>query len=374
MHSTATPTRCGGPGEPPRLLPVHRGASGRASARSSQGSSSQEKARHGSCSARPASMSTPLLRDGFLASWVAVALALLAACGGEKPSGGCPAGQVHCTSCGGAGFCSEACPAYACPGGDGGGADAASGAADAGACPQSTPSYCTDCAGAGFCVSGGCPTIACSDDGGAAGTDGGNPVGCPANPPSGSCTLEGMSCGYHCLGCTCTQGQWYCPGLGCAGGYDACPATLPTEGSYCTSDGCCTNDFSPCWYGGVGGENIRSDCTSGGWHLTSPASAPDAGGPGCGTPGCPSVPPSISGTGGTCTGSLTCDYGIDGSCSCNGGLWTCTGSGPSPCPSSPPSSGAACVYPSEPVLGAPYSRCAYGDRVCGCTAGGWTCC
>ncbi len=296
---------------------------------------SKKRARHGSCSARPASMSTPLFRDCFRGPLVAMAVALLTACGGEAATGGCPAGQVHCTSCGGAGLCSEVCPGYACPGGDGGGADA---------------------------------------DGGAAGTDGGNPIGCPASPPSGSCTQETLSCGYHCLGCTCTQGQWYCPGLGCAGGYNACPATLPTEGSFCTSDGCCTNDFTPCWYGGVGGENVRAECTSGAWHLTSPASAPDAGGPGCGTPGCPSVPPFNSGTSGTCTGSLTCDYGIDGSCSCNGGAWTCTGSGLSPCPSSPPNSGAACVYPSEPVLGAPYSRCAYGDRVCGCTAEGWACC
>jgi hypothetical protein len=306
-----------------------------------------------------------------------VPLALfLTACGGEATSaqatGGCPTGQVHCASCGGAGFCSGACPAYACPVGDGGLSDAAGGAADAGACPPLSPSYCTDCSGAAFCVAGSCPAIACPADGGAAGKDGGN--ACPANPPSGSCSEEGLNCSYHCLGCTCTQGQWSCPGLGCAGGYSECPPAPPAEGSSCTSDGCCTNDFTPCWYGGVGGANVRADCTNNAWHLTSPATAPDAGGPACGTPGCPSLPPFTSGTGGTCTGSLTCDYGIDGTCSCSGGAWTCSGSGLLPCPSSPPSSGGVCLYASEPVLGAPYSRCAYGDKVCGCTAGGWICC
>jgi hypothetical protein len=315
---------------------------------------------------------------------VTLAMLTSTACGGGETAGpaapGCPEGQTQCSSCGGAGFCSGACPPYACPAGEDGGLDATTVAADGGTCPASSPTYCTDCGGAGFCVAGACPAMSCPADAGHAPTtdsgnpDSGNPVGCPASAPSGSCTQEGLRCGYHCLGCTCIQGQWSCPGLGCAGGYNACPQAPPAEGSGCTTDGCCTNDYTPCWYGGVGGQNVRADCTSDAWHLTSPASAPDAGGPKCGTPGCPSVPPFTSGSGGTCTGSLTCNYGIDGSCSCGGGTWTCTGSGLEPCPPSPPDAGTVCIYASEPVLGATYSNCAYGDRVCSCTAGGWVCC
>jgi hypothetical protein len=337
-------------------------------------------------------MSPPVLRARVCSWRMAVILALLAslACGGSTSAAtaGCPTGQVHCNSCGGAGFCSEACPGYGCPAGYDGGSDATTAPADAGICPASSPNYCTDCGGVGFCVAGGCPAITCPADGGGPGTDSGNPVrdsgspvgdsgnpvGCPASAPSGSCTQEGLSCGYHCLGCTCTQGVWSCPGLGCAGGYNACPATPPAEGSPCLTDGCCTNDYTPCWYGGVGGQNVRADCTADAWHLTSGVSAPDAGGPKCGTPGCPSLPPFTSGTGGSCTGSLTCDYGIDGSCSCGGGAWTCSGASLDPCPQSPPAAGAVCTYASEPTLGATYSNCAYGDRVCSCTAGGWVCC
>jgi hypothetical protein len=263
-------------------------------------------------------MSTPLLHRWSVGPWLAVAFALFSiGCGGQEGSSG----------------------------GDGGGSDAAGGARD-----------------------GGGPIAD------AAGTDG-NPSACPATPPSNSCTEEGLNCGYHCLGCTCTQGQWYCPGLGCAGGYTACPETPPTEGSACSSDGCCTNNYSPCFYGGVGGQNVRANCTSNAWHLTSPVSAPDVdAGPACGTPGCPSVPPFSSGTGGSCTGSLKCSYGIDGHCSCGGGAWTCNGASPYPCPLNPPDAGAVCVYPSDTIIGASFSRCAYGDRVCSCTAGGWVCC
>jgi hypothetical protein len=266
-------------------------------------------------------MTHPLLRRGSVGPWLAMAFALFSSgCGGEAGTSG----------------------------GDGGGSDAASGAQD-----------------------GGAPVT----DGGAVGTDG-NPSSCPTTPPGGACTMEGLSCAYHCLGCTCTQGQWSCPGLGCAGGYTACPTTPPTEGSGCSSDGCCTNNLSPCFYGGVGGQNVRDDCTSDVWHIVSPASPPDVdAGPSCGTAGCPSVPPFTSGTGGSCTGSLTCDYGNDGHCSCDGRAWTCTGASPYPgCPSNAPDAGAVCVYPSDPVLGATFGRCAYGDRVCSCTADGWVCC
>ncbi len=123
--------------------------------------------------------------------------AVVAACGSSttQGGGGCSGGEIRCTTCnGGAGFCSAACPAIACPVGadagssDGGGdaslAEASEGgeAGDGGAgvCPAAMPTSCTDCSSAIFCVSGACPETNCEvvdaggspSDAGACGTCG----------------------------------------------------------------------------------------------------------------------------------------------------------------------------------------------------------
>jgi hypothetical protein len=123
-------------------------------------------------------MTAPGSDGRVLAALVLLAMGLLVSCGssgaGSAQSTACPAGQIHCASCAGEGFCSAACPNVACPASEEAGADATVDAAGGG-CPSSSPTYCADCSGAGFCVSGACPAITCPA------SDGGNraALGCP---------------------------------------------------------------------------------------------------------------------------------------------------------------------------------------------------
>ena len=68
-------------------------------------------------------------------------------------------------------------------------------------------------------------------------------VPCPAEPPTGACSIEGFDCPYSTQGCTCTNGSWDCR---------PCPATQPATGTTCPAqaDGYSPAAFS-CGYGNV---------------------------------------------------------------------------------------------------------------------------
>jgi hypothetical protein len=101
-------------------------------------------------------------REGRLSLAIGLLLGACGASSGASSNGsGCPSGQTHCSSCGGAGFCSQACPDYACPANDDGAADATNDSLDGGACPSASSSLCADCGGRAFCVSGSCPAFSC---------------------------------------------------------------------------------------------------------------------------------------------------------------------------------------------------------------------
>jgi hypothetical protein len=218
--------------------------------------------------------------------------------------------------------------------------------------------------------------------GAAAGSDGGSTscdagandagcgaiVACPDAVPTGSCPVDGQTCGYRTTTCTCTAGAWACSAcpstagpstpipsgtsvaptcggsvcsygdLSCAcGGCGYCPADRPADGS------ACGNVKFGCSYG-----DEICVCTGGaGWICRSPT---------CGRPSAPSPREAAA-----CASQLTytCRYATeDQNCNCDSGQWTCS------CPGVPPTTGGACV-------GGP--KCAYVDRTCSCTAGSWAC-
>ena len=219
------------------------------------------------------------------------------------------------------------------------------------------------------------------------GSSGGLLVTCPSGPPSGACTVDGLSCAYPTGSCLCDGGTWRCLAcpqarpenasgfsldgelydarlfFGCSYGNitcsspsgffsgefmstawacGACPATRPTAGN------ACGNTTFECQYGD---ETCR--CSSQTWSCTTPACADDPVGDTLRAPnyGCDGTP-----------SHYTCRYpAFDQNCVCGGMLGRrCA------CPSSLPLDGSAC-------LGQVRGSCQYGEVTCGCTNGRWGC-
>jgi len=154
-----------------------------------------------------------------------------------SPMGSCSAGETHCSTCDGQGFCATSCPAIACPGpSDAGGTDAS--APDSG-CPADAATSCPDCSGRPFCVSGPCPVISCWD------LDASTPA-CPAATPTihQACTqLQACPYGSTCAFCAPTNpglGPFVCGTKGCTWGAmqlapnpSPCPLSPPKKGASC---------------------------------------------------------------------------------------------------------------------------------------------
>jgi hypothetical protein len=144
--------------------------------------------------------------------------------------------ETLCTTCpGGVPFCSQACPAIACPildAGpevDGAPGDAGRDAAATG-CPATASTACIDCGGTGFCVSGPCPALNCAEvDSGAA-------------PDAGGAGCGGCGAGQLCVHPSCGGGNAPpCDRLddagGCAAGWTY-SATCQFTGSLTPGPGC----------------------------------------------------------------------------------------------------------------------------------------
>jgi hypothetical protein len=212
-------------------------------------------------------------------------------------------------------------------------------------------------------------------------------VPCPADPPTGACSIAGFACPYSTQSCTCTDGSWAC---------QPCPATQPPTGTTCPAlaDGYTPAAFR-CGYGNVTcscvpNSNDVSDPPT--WACgVCPVSAPDPG-QACGnTPlACAYADQQCSCDTGKwmcyarfcsapgsrnnlvaqlCAGFYACSYpALDQSCTCQtpdvGGLTPdvllqCT------CPAAPPRNGGDCVATIS------YS-CSYSDQSCTCD-GQWHC-
>ena len=211
-------------------------------------------------------------------------------------------------------------------------------------------------------------------------------VFCPADPPTGACSIEGFACPYSTQSCTCTNGSWAC---------QTCPAAQPATGANCPAE---TNGHTPeafrCGYG-----NVTCSCVPN----TSDDTAPPIWA--CGV--CPAYePPFGQGCGNT---PLACAY-ADRQCNCVNGAWSCSGLNcpvlasyedstdlpcagfyacnystihesctcQSPngtgldaylkcaCPAAGPANGDFCVLPAE-------DTCSYSNEVCYCFHGKWNC-
>jgi hypothetical protein len=229
-------------------------------------------------------------------------LALAAGCGSSGSAsgsqGGCPAGQLSCSGCGGSGFCASGqCPAFRCLATDGGGSD--SGGPN-GPCAAGEAA-CPDCNGGTMCVTAVCGAVSC-----------------PTPLPDASGDVPQVSC----FGQICAPGEMCCPG--CAPGTGSC-------GQACTGVGCpptgdatgpiacgaqTCSDLQVCVYPVAGGvavceSNDAATCPSG-W---TPCSAAGSTGTvtGC-TP--PSPPPYCLNIPAACGGTPTC--ACLGSNVCNG--------------------------------------------------------
>ena len=250
------------------------------------------------------------------------------------------------------------------------------------------PDYRVDDAGSTPPPDAGTADASSSPEAGPASVDGNFAlVPCPAEPPTGACSIEGFDCPYSTQGCTCTNGSWDCR---------PCPATQPATGTTCPAqaDGYSPAAFS-CGYGNVTcscvpNPNDGSDPPT--WACgVCPVSAPDPG-QACGnTPlACAYADQQCNCDRGTwmcygrycsapgsrnnlvpqfCAGFYACDYPtLDQSCTCRtpdvGGLspdvdLQCT------CPAAAPLNGGDCVAPIS-------YTCSYSDESCTCD-GQWHC-
>jgi hypothetical protein len=224
-------------------------------------------------------------------------------------------------------------------------------------------------------------------DAGADDDGGGALVRCPADAPTGACSIQGFTCPYATQTCTCSNGNWSC---------QPCPSAQPATGSDCPSimmDGYTPTPFS-CGYG-----NVTCDCVPDPAYPSHPAWS-------CGV--CPaSAPSTLQGCGNT---AISCAY-ADQQCACRGGSWSCT---PLSCPPalspdnfSPPACAGyyACSYPAlgqSCTCSAPFQSgdpgfelncscpptspangsacvptetnpCSYSDETCTCFGGQWHC-
>jgi hypothetical protein len=202
----------------------------------------------------------------------------------------------------------------------------------------------------------GLSIVACSGGNGA-GSDAG--AGCPTSPPpeGSSCLFEnGTTCSYGasegtCGGGTvviCTNGSWQYEAtpLGGAGAgvIEACPATIPTQGSPCSLSGCGAQPS--CSYGCDQGGPAYATCNGSTWNVeysgvdcavdaaVEGGDGGDGGGAGCrsqsdcGSAAYCQAPggPYLTGyaLGSSCTSDAACaaDAGA-GSPWCNGGACVC---------------------------------------------------
>ena len=146
---------------------------------------------------------------------------------------------------------------------------------------------------------------------------------CPADIPTGRCSIEDQNCSYCEQGvgidCACSAGEWLCVGTEQLCTLPACPPGAPQPGT-----GCGPVQYTCSWgtMEGCGGETCT--CDSGAWACEAANCPPP--------PPCPPEPPqpmSICESVGQ-----TCSYlpppGCDASeeCECNpSGTWGCTPGG-----------------------------------------------
>jgi hypothetical protein len=207
-------------------------------------------------------------------------------------------------------------------------------------------------------------------------------VTCSANPPTGTCSTQGMVCPYSTQTCSCDGGSWRCqscPAAQPANG-TACPATTPNGQTAVPFDcaygnvtcNCAHGDVSspqtPTWACGVcpaalpvngqacGNTSIscsydqqQCDCIDGSWT--------------CQAPSCPATW-YINTFPQSCSGFYSCAFPqLDQTCTCSG---TGALSGMScSCPEMAPKAGAFCQATAVP--------CSYDDQTCFCSVNGWQC-
>lgn len=200
---------------------------------------------------------------------------------------------------------------------------------------------------------------------------------CPAAPPAGSCSIQGMVCPYPTQTCTCDGGSWGC---------QSCPAAQPANGANCPATAGSTSAAArfACAYGNVTCNCVLPDPRT--WACgVCPATAPSSGqacgntsiscpydqrqcdciggtwtcvAPSCDQSGLESVPRA-------CAGFYSCGYPrIDQSCTCSGTFasgaqQTCS------CPVAAPQGGSVCKSTVAP--------CVYSDQTCSCSSTGWQC-
>jgi hypothetical protein len=208
---------------------------------------------------------------------------------------------------------------------------------------------------------------------------GGTLILCPASAPTGSCSIDGQTCGYPTETCICASGTWTCTG---------CPSTQPAGGTICSvGDG-----------PDAGARDLPFNCGYGPVTCSCAAHIPIDTAPtwSCGV--CPATQPS---SGASCgNSSFDCSY-THANCSCVDGAWSCVELAcPQPYFSTViscqglytcdfPAAGQICgcgsggrsqlacscpiALPAEGQQCLPAGTCGYGDQSCSCGVGGWHC-